>query len=156
MLSSLCMCACVYGCVCVCVCVYIQVVPRLRRLGVAEEELVVHIIGPNMNHQTSVAHHLESKVVRLHGRVRGPELDALFRTSKVSLSNAHTHTHTHTHTHSNTHTHTHGRVRGRQLDALFRTSKVSVPHAHTHTHTHTHRSSSPRWSLVRLPSRLRI
>ncbi len=63
-----------------------EVVPRLRRLSVTEEELVVHIIGPNMNHQTAVSEHVESKVVRLHGRVRGPELDALFRTSKVFLS----------------------------------------------------------------------
>jgi hypothetical protein len=58
----------------------------LRALGVPEALLLLHVIGPNMNHQPSIAAHRESKFVRLHGRVRGEELDKLMRRSMLTYA----------------------------------------------------------------------
>lgn len=65
-----------------------EILPALRALGVAEEELVVHVIGPNMNHQPQLSQHREKEKLRLHGRVRGVQLDSLFNETKVFLSPA--------------------------------------------------------------------
>ena len=46
------------------------------------------VIGPNMNHQASIAAHRESKLVRLHGRVRGEELDKLMCRSILTYAHA--------------------------------------------------------------------
>jgi hypothetical protein len=65
-----------------------EILPRLLARGVAAEDLVLHVIGPNMNHQQHILEHRMQRHLRLYGRVRGPEQEALMQGVKVFVSPA--------------------------------------------------------------------